>query len=308
MKNSRAKLLMALLAGLLAMTARADAGPVEIRMAYGGVPGVISPVLFRAARTMDVDGLTLLWKVAVPAAMPDIAVGLRVGFGLAFGVLVAAELIASESGMGHLIMEARELGHLGVKRNTPDYMPLNLTLRILGGEGANRLHQVLRTERALTYGAKADMDTLLESGDFEASTNTRSEATGEVLRLIVDQIWRLQRERVGERELSDAKAYLTGNFPLTIETPGDIARQVLNAVFYDLPLDELRTYRQRANAISPDDVQRVARAYLDPDRLTIVLVGNAAAFTDRLKKAGFGKYELITLDRLDRDSPDLKKH
>src|SRR5581483_1503229 len=82
------------------------------------------------------------------------------------------------------------VGHLGVRRDNPDYMPLNLTLRILGGEGANRLHQVLRTERGLTYGAKADMNTLLESGDFEASTNTRSQATAEVLRLIVDEFWR----------------------------------------------------------------------------------------------------------------------
>ena len=86
-------------------------------------------------------------------------------------------------------------------------MALNLAMRILGGEGANRLHQVLRTERGLTYGAQADMDTLRESGDFEASTNTRSEATGEVLRLMVDEFWRLQRERVSERELADAKAY-----------------------------------------------------------------------------------------------------
>jgi ABC-type nitrate/sulfonate/bicarbonate transport system permease component len=75
---------------------------------------MISPVLFRAARTMDVNGWRLLWKVAVPAAMPDVAIGLRVGFGLSFGVLVAAELIAADSGMGHLIMEARQVGHLGV--------------------------------------------------------------------------------------------------------------------------------------------------------------------------------------------------
>ncbi len=75
---------------------------------------MISPVLFRAARTMDVTGWRLLWKVALPAAMPDVAIGLRVGFGLSFGVLIAAELIASDSGMGHLIMEAREVGHLGV--------------------------------------------------------------------------------------------------------------------------------------------------------------------------------------------------
>ena len=75
---------------------------------------MVPPVLIRAARSMDVDGLRLLWQVAVPAALPDIATGLRIGFGLSFGILVAAELIAAESGMGYLIMEARQLGQLGV--------------------------------------------------------------------------------------------------------------------------------------------------------------------------------------------------
>ncbi len=158
------------------------------------------------------------------------------------------------------------VGHLGVKRNTSDYMSLNLALRILGGEGANRLHQVLRTERSLTYGAEASFDTLKQSGDFEASTNTRSEATGEVIRLIVDEFWRMQREPVGERELSDAKAYLTGSFPLTIETPDAIATQVLNVLFYDLPVDELESFRDRVNAVTSDDVRRVSRFYLRPER------------------------------------------
>ena len=152
-------------------------------------------------------------------------------------------------------------------------MALNLAIRILGGEGANRLHQVLRTERGLTYGASADFDTLKESGAFEASTNTRSEATGEVLRLMVDEFWRLQRERVGERELADAKAYLTGSFPLTIETPDAIATQVLNVLFYGLPVEQLESFRQRVNAVSVDEVERVARFFLRPDRLSIVLVG-----------------------------------
>ena len=110
-----------------------------------------------------------------------------------------------------------------------------------------------------------------------------------MVKLIVDEVWRLQRDRTRDPELAGAQAYMTGSFPLTIETPGAIARQVLNVVFYDLSLDELRTYRQRANAVSADDIQRVARSYLDPDRLAIVLVGNAAAFKDQLKKAGFGK-------------------
>ena len=198
------------------------------------------------------------------------------------------------------------VGHLGVKRGNPDYMALNLTLRILGGEGANRLHQVLRTERGLTYGAKADMDTLLESGDFEAATNTRSPATAEVLRLIVDEFWRLQRERVGERELSDAKAYLTGSFPLTIETPDAIATQVLNVLFYGLPVEQLQSFRDRVNAVRTDDVERVARYFLRPDRLSVVLVGNAATFTSQLRGVGFGNYEIVDIDQLDLLAADFK--
>lgn len=81
--------------------------------AWRGV-ALVPPVIFRAARSMGVDDARLLWRVAVPAALPDIAVGLRVGFGLAFGILVAAELIAAEKGLGHLVMESRQVGHLGV--------------------------------------------------------------------------------------------------------------------------------------------------------------------------------------------------
>jgi len=81
--------------------------------AYRGMTS-ISPVLLQAARTMDVDGVALLAKVALPAALPDISTGLRVGFGLSFGTLVAAELIAADSGMGYLVMQSRQLGELGV--------------------------------------------------------------------------------------------------------------------------------------------------------------------------------------------------
>jgi ABC-type nitrate/sulfonate/bicarbonate transport system permease component len=63
---------------------------------------------------MDVDGVALLVRVALPAALPDIATGLRVGFGLAFGILIAAELIAADSGMGYLVMQSRQIGELGV--------------------------------------------------------------------------------------------------------------------------------------------------------------------------------------------------
>jgi len=199
------------------------------------------------------------------------------------------------------------VGNIGISRNHPDYMAVNLAIRILGGEGSNRLHQVLRTARNLTYGAQANFDTFKEGGDFEAETNTRTSATGEVLRLIVDEFWRLQRDRVSERELSDAKAYLTGSFPLTIETPNAIAMQILNVLFYGLPVQELQTFRERVNAVTVDDIQRVARNFLRPDRLSVVLVGNAAQFTNQLQGIGFGGFETIDIQNLDLTAADFKR-
>lgn len=199
------------------------------------------------------------------------------------------------------------VGNIGLPRRHPDYLALDLATKILGGEGGNRLHRVLRSERGLTYGASAEVNALKETGDIVAETDTKSETTAETLRLIVDEIWRLQRQRVQQRELSDAQAYLTGSFPLTIETPSAIALQVLNAVIYGLDLGELQTYRERVNAITPDDIQRVAQQYLRPDRLTIVLVGDANVFAKQLAGVGFDQVERIPAGELDLSAPDLRR-
>jgi zinc protease len=200
------------------------------------------------------------------------------------------------------------VGNLGLARKHKDYLALDLAINILGGEGGNRLHRVLRSDRGLTYGASADTNAFKDAGNIVADTNTRSATTGEALRLIVDEFSRLQRQRVRDGELADAQAYLTGSFPLTIETPSAIALQILNAVFYGLDLDELQTYRERVNAITPDDIQRVAREYLHPDRLSIVLVGDASVFAKQLAGVGFDQFERIALADLDLGSPDLKRH
>ena len=199
------------------------------------------------------------------------------------------------------------VGHTALPRKHPDYLALDLAVKILGGEGGNRLHRVLRSERGLTYGASADTHALKEGGNIIAETDTRSESTGEALRLVVDEMWRLQRQRVSERELGDAQAYLTGSFPLTIETPSAIAMQILNALFYGLDLQELQTFRERVNAITVDDIQRVAKAYLHPDRLSIVLVGDANSFTRQLAGAGFDQFERIAVNDLDLTSADLRR-
>jgi zinc protease len=199
------------------------------------------------------------------------------------------------------------VGQLGIPRKHADYMAFDLAVKILGGEGANRLHRVLRSERGLTYGAQADAETRKQAGHFVAETDTRTETTGETLRLAVDEVARLQRERVAERELSDAQAYLAGSFPLTIETPNDIATQVLNVVFYELPVEEIGTFRERVQAVTPDDIQRVAKQYVRPDRLAIVLVGDASSFVPQLRKVGFPDVEVIPISELDLMSATLRR-
>ncbi len=200
------------------------------------------------------------------------------------------------------------VGNIGLARRAKDYLALDIATKILGGEGGNRLHRVLRSERQLTYGASADLHALKDTGNIIAETDTRSEKTGEALRIMVDEISKLQRQRVQQRELSDAQEYLTGSFPLTIETPGAIALQVLNAVFYGLDLNELQDYRERVNKITVDDIQRVAQQYLHPDRLAIVLVGDASVITKQLAGVGFDEVERISIADLDLSSPDLRRH
>ena len=199
------------------------------------------------------------------------------------------------------------VGQLAIPRKHPDYMAWDLAVKILGGEGANRLHRVLRSERGLTYGASADTEARKQAGDYVAETDTRTDTTGEALRLMIDEFAKLPRDRVFERELSDAQAYLSGSFPLTIETPNDIATQVLNVVFYDLPVAEIGTFPQRVQAVTPDDIQRVSRQYIRTDRLSIVLVGNAAAFIPQLRQVGFSEFDVIPIAQLNLMSATLKK-
>jgi zinc protease len=199
------------------------------------------------------------------------------------------------------------VGQLAIRRDHPDYMPLNLAVKILGGEGGNRLQGVLRSDRGLTYGASAEMDAFQRSGAIVADTDTRTETTIEALTLTVGEFVRLQQDAVSERELGSAQAFLAGNFALTIETPDAIALKVLNALFYGLDLEDVSEYPEQVYRVSQGDIQRVSRAYLRPARLAVVLVGDAAAFTPALKQAGFDTYEVVKLDELDLSAVTLKR-
>lgn len=304
------------------------AGTVFDRLVYGfhpyGKPDGGTPESLGAITRADLQAFHTRWFVpnnAILAIVGDVtAEEAFAGADRAFGNWVRAAVPATGTAdvppptrrvvvidrPGAVQTEIR-VGHIGVPRKHPDFLALDVALKILGGEGGNRLYRVLRSDRGLTYGAEANIHALKDNGDIVASTDTRSDTTSEALRLIVDEFARIRRERVNPRELADAQAYLTGSFPLTIETPGAIALQVLNAVVYGLDLQELQTYRERVTRITPDDIQRVAQQYLHPDRLSIVLVGDANVFAKQLPALGFEQVERIPLTQLDVTAPDLRR-
>ena len=199
------------------------------------------------------------------------------------------------------------VGHIAIPRKHNDYEAIDQAVKILGGEGANRLQQVLRSQRQLTYGASADLDTFKMTGAVIAETDTQTSKTAEALRVVVDEFSRLQRERVYDEELRGAQDYMVGHFPLTIEVPDAIATQVLNQLFYELPVEDLPRYRERVMRVTPDEIQRVARWFIRPAQLSVVLVGNADAFVKDLKGVGFGDYERIPIERVDLLSADFQR-
>ena len=198
-------------------------------------------------------------------------------------------------------------GHLAMARRNADHLVLDQVVKILGGEGGNRLQQVLRTQKSLTYGASADLDSYKLTGAIVAETDTRTEATVEALRIVVDEFFRLQRERVYEGELEGAQDFLAGSFPLSIESPDAIGTRVLNQLFYELPLDDLPAYPERVRSVTVDDVQRVAKAWLKPSQLSVVLVGDADKFMSALTGAGFSNIERIPIADLDLTAADLRR-
>ena len=159
----------------------------------------------------------------------------------------------------------------------------------------------------LTYGASADMRAYKSAGLIVAQTNTRSPTTGQTLRLLIDEYAKLQKEPIDSRELRGAQDFMSGSFPLTIETPSAIAEQVLGRLFYGQDLKDLETYRDRVEKVTVGDITRVSREFLKPDQLSIVLVGDASAFADDLKALGFTDFERIPLAQLDLNSPTLKR-
>ncbi len=200
------------------------------------------------------------------------------------------------------------LGRLGIARSSPDYIPLYVTNRIFGGGFNSRLSTEVRQKKGLTYGAYSGFNTYKQAGDFSASTFTRTEATVEAARLILDLIGRMSTGELGPNELDFARDYLAGVFPIQSETAEQVVSRVLTVVQYGLPADYNDTYQQKVLAVGPGQVKEMAGRYFDAKNLVLVLVGNVKAFRDALRKDfPQARIEELPFDQLDVLAPDLHK-
>jgi zinc protease len=175
------------------------------------------------------------------------------------------------------------IANLGITRTSPDYFPMLLMHQVLGAGASSRLFMNLREAKGYTYGAYSELDTRRFAGTFRTSAEVRSEVTGDSLKEFFLELERIRNEAVPDKEMKDAKSYLTGVFPIRLETQEGLTNQLVQMKMLGLPADFLHTYRERVNAVTAADIQRVARQYVTPDRVAIVIVGDARAIMNQIK-------------------------
>ncbi|HEY0514332.1 MAG TPA: insulinase family protein [Thermoanaerobaculia bacterium] len=198
------------------------------------------------------------------------------------------------------------LGEVGIAYRDPALYTAEVYNSVLGGSPSARLYEEIRRKRGLSYGANSTFQEETQPGFFEVSTFTKTESTVEVLGLAFDVLRALQQQPVPESELRPAKTFLTGAFPLEIETAEGIAARVLQAMHFGYGREFLESYDDNLSKVSAAELQRFAREKTHPDRMTVVLAGNAAVFSEALKKK-FGDVEIIPAADVDFLQPDLRK-
>ena len=181
------------------------------------------------------------------------------------------------------------VGHVGLPRNNPDFFPTLVMNAVLGGLFGSRINLNLREARGYTYGASSYYDWRRGPGPFVVSTAVQSEVTAPALREIFLEIERIRSDRISEEELSLARDYLDGVFPIRYETTAAIASALASLVIYGLPPDYYDTYRGQIRSVSIDDVLKAARAHLHPNELQTVVVGDAKVIRDSVGALEIGE-------------------
>jgi len=184
------------------------------------------------------------------------------------------------------VQTALQLGTLGIERTNPDYFAVLLADKVLGGGPSGRLFMNLREDKGYTYGAYSGFVSSKYRGTWQASAEVRTEVTDGAMQEFKRELERLGNEKVGTEELESAKRAIVGGFALSLEQPGSLIQNIITQKIYNLPADYWDTYPQKVSAITADDVQRVAKKYMDLSHLQVVAVGDVTKTRESLAKYG----------------------
>ena len=184
------------------------------------------------------------------------------------------------------------VGHLGVPRSCEDYFPLSVMNAIFGGVFNSRINLNLRERHGYTYGARSQFAFRRHAGPFVVAAPVRNEVTRESVSEMLTELRRIRTGDIETRELEDTKNYLIGVFPASVQTASDVASRLVDMELYGLSEDYFDHYRENIAAVSKEEVERVANKYLDPDRVLIVIVGNAKDIREPLGGLGMPVHEI----------------
>jgi zinc protease len=175
------------------------------------------------------------------------------------------------------------IANSGIIRTSPDYFPLMLMHTVLGANASSRLFMNLREEKGYTYGAYTNLDARRTAGTFRATAEVRTPVTGDSLKEFFYELNRIRNEPVSAKEIADAKSYLTGVFPIRLETQEGLTDQLVQIKMLNLPNNYLQMYRDRVQAVTIEEIQRVAQKYVKPDEAALIIVGDGTSVLDQIK-------------------------
>jgi zinc protease len=175
------------------------------------------------------------------------------------------------------------IANSGITRTNPDYFPMILMHTVLGATASSRLFMNLREDKGYTYGAYSNLDARRSAGSFRATAEVRTQVTGDSLKEFFYELERIGSTPVSQKEITDAKSYLTGVFPIRLETQEGLTDQLVQIKMLNLPNDYLQNYRERIQAVTIEDIQRVAQKYVRPDEAALIVVGDGASVVDQIK-------------------------
>ncbi|HET7824364.1 MAG TPA: pitrilysin family protein [Anaeromyxobacter sp.] len=183
------------------------------------------------------------------------------------------------------------LGMPGLRRSEPDYVASTVAFQVLGGGMSSRLFRNLREEKGYTYGIYARGDARKLAGVSFIAGSVKADVTGAAIAELLKEIDRIRNEPVGPDELGEAKSALVLGLPADFATAGAIAGRLADLSVHGLPDDYWNTYAEKVQKVAAEDVQRFARAGLDPSRLTAVLVANPSVVKPQLAGLPLGPLE-----------------